>query len=83
MVLTNEILILVLKFVLNNFHNKTCCYHEPFHDKVKKIKINGIINGSVTFRYNMKVIITLWTLNCWLHSFFCTDSLNIVHSQAN
>ena len=57
MVFTIEILILVLKFVLNNFYNKTCCYHDPFHDKMKKIKINGIINGSVTFRYNLKKLI--------------------------
>ena len=32
------------------FHDKISCYHEHFHDKAKKIKTNGIINGPVTFR---------------------------------
>ena len=36
-------------------------------------KINGITNRSVTFK-NMIVIRTLWTLNCWLCSFFFRKS---------
>ena len=33
-----------------NYHDIILCYHKPFHNKIKKIKINGIINGSVTFK---------------------------------
>ena len=52
-----------------NFHNKICCYHEPFHDKVKRIK-SMELSMDLWHLYNIKVIITLWTLSCWLCSFF-------------
>ena len=33
-----------------NFYNRILCYHAPFHNKIKRVKINGIISESVTFK---------------------------------
>ena len=50
----------------------------------KKIKTNGTINGSVTFKAHESYLNTLNTKLCWLYCFFfCIDSFHIVHNQAN
>ena len=51
-----------------NFHNEICCYHELFH-KAKRIKLMKL-SMDLWHLDNMKIIITLWTMNCWLCSFY-------------
>ena len=45
-------------------HDGNLCFHEPFHDKIKKIKINGITSGSVTFKQYGCYLNTLNTELC-------------------
>ena len=42
-----------------NFHDWILCYHEPFHDKIKRWKSLELPMDL----WNLKVILTLWTLN--------------------
>ena len=46
-----------------NFHDRILWFHEPFHDE-KKIKIIGIIHGSVTLKQNESYLIILNTKLC-------------------
>ena len=45
-----------------NFHDWVHCYHEPFHDKIKRQK-SVDLSMDLWHLYNMKIILILWTLN--------------------
>ena len=64
-----------------NFHDWILCYHDLFHDKIKK---SIEISKDLWCLNNMKVILTLWTLNyvdCL--PFSCIDSFHVLHNQVS
>ena len=68
-----------------NFHDWILRYHEPFPDKIRKLKSLKLAMG-LWHLNNMKVILTLWTLN--YVGLNCApvsgiDSFHIVHIRAN
>ena len=73
----------VIHYKILNFQDWILCYHEPFH---KKIKIWKSMEFWMDLWHlnNMKVILTLCTLNYVVCGpFSCIDSFHIVHNPAN
>ena len=66
-----------------NFYDWIFCYHEPFHEKIKREK-SLELPMNLWHLNSMKVIPTLWTQNYFnCVPFSCIYSFPIVHNRTN